>query len=205
MDDNKTSKTKSVWNDISKGWGRIAGVITAVGVSATFITKIFNTSPELTYSLFGGLGVILLIISFYVDKQTEYTHEEIIKSEKRTKDDFSKSIQDLSDLMYHGKDETYKLKEDSDKKIAIINDNISKILEISEDTRIDTVRIQLMMIMTHDPDNVDTILKLAQKYFVELNGDWYMTSEFYKWAKKHDVTVPTNIYNAIDNNHKIKE
>ena len=50
--DDKSDKTKSVWSDISKVWGRIAGVIAAVGVSATFIVKVFNTSPELTYSLF---------------------------------------------------------------------------------------------------------------------------------------------------------
>ena len=29
-----------------------------------------------------------------------------------------------------------------------------------------------------------------------------MTSEFSKWAKAHDVIIPSNIYKAIDDNHK---
>ena len=51
------NKPKSVWNDITKIWGRIAGVIAAVGVAATAIVKIFNTPPELTYIIFAALGL----------------------------------------------------------------------------------------------------------------------------------------------------
>ena len=31
-----------------------------------------------------------------------------------------------------------------------------------------------------------------------------MTSEFNKWAKTHDIIIPTSIYKAIDDNHKDK-
>ena len=202
MKDNKENKPSRVWNDISKIWGRIAAGITAIGVSATFIVKIFNTSANTTYGIFAGIGIILLIVSFYVDKQNEYTQQEIIKCGNETRRDFMKSMQELSDLMYHGKDETYKLKEDSDKKIENINQNIDKILKVSEETRRDTVRIQLLMVLEHQPDNIDTVLKMAEIYFIDLKGDWYMTNEFIKWAKKHDVAIPTNIYQAIDENHK---
>ena len=54
------------------------------------------------------------------------------------------------------------------------------------------------MVMSHQPNNVDTILKLAEQYFVKLRGDWYMTNEFGKWAKEHDVTIPTNIIKAMN-------
>lgn len=202
MEDNKENKPNRVWNDISKIWGRIAAVIIAVGASATFIVKIFNTSAETTYGIFAGIGIILLIVSFYVDKQTEYTQQEIIKCGNETRKDFMKSMQELSNLMYHGKNETYKLKEDSDRKIENINQNIDKLLKVSEETRRDTVRIQLLMVLEHQSDNIDTILKMAELYFVDLKGDWYMTNEFIKWAKKHDVAVPANIYQAIDENHK---
>ncbi len=188
---------KTPWNDVSRMWKKIAGVIAAVGVLATLTVKIFNTDPAFTYTAFAFLGLILLMISWYVDRQASYTFEEIISCEKKAREDFTKSIQDISDLMYHGKDETYKLKEDSDKKIDTINKNIDKLLEVTEDTRKDTLRIQLLMIMTHDPDNVDTILKLAETYFVKLKGDWYMTSEFNRWAKAHDVQIPDNIWSLM--------
>lgn len=181
---------KSVWDDIKKVWGRIAGVIAAVGILATFLVKIFNTPADLTYIIFAGLGVVLLIVSFYVDKQSAYNHNEIVEYEKKARQDFI-------EVMKKAEQQTYDLKKDSDDKIANINENVSKLLTISEETRKDTLRIQLLMILSHQPDNIDTILKLAETYFVELHGDWYMTNEFTRWAKAHDVTVPQSIYNII--------
>lgn len=50
-------------------------------------------------------------------------------------------------------------------------------------------RVELMMLMTHDPENVMAIEKLARKYFDPngLNGDSYMSKFYSKWAKKHDA------------------
>lgn len=196
--EDKINKIKSVWSDIAKTWGRIAGVLAAVGLIATAVVKIFNTPVELTYSLFAALGLILLIISFYVDKQTEYTYQEIVAYEHKTRAEFAK-------IMKETKQQTLDMKKDSNKKIDILAGNVEKVLKISKETRQDTIRIQLLMIMEHQPDNIDTIIKLAEKYFIELKGDWYMTSEFNKWAKAHDVIVPANIYEAIDDNHGKKE
>lgn len=55
------------------------------------------------------------------------------------------------------------------------------------ETHKDTIRIQLQQQIQHKPDNVDTILKLAEKYFCEMNGDWYMTNEFVNWAEAHGI------------------
>ena len=189
------NKTKSVWSDIVKVWGRIAGVIAAVGILATFITKVFNTSPELTYALFASIGVVLLITSFYVDRQTEYTHQEILKYEGKARKDFTEAMQNQKQMQME-------YKQDTDERINMFVESVNKLMKTTEETRKDTLRIQLLMIMSHQPDNIDTILKLAETYFVDLHGDWYMTSEFNKWAKEHNVTVPAHIYGAIDDNHK---
>jgi len=188
-------KMKSVWSDITKIWGRIVGVITAVGLIATFVVKVFNTSPEMTYSVFAGFGIILLIISFYVDKQTEYTHQEILKYESKAREDFTKA-------MKVAREQTLELKEDSDKRIASFREAVDELIDTTRETRRDTLRIQLLMILAHQPDNIDTILKLAQTYFVNLQGDWYMTSEFTKWAKAHEIEIPDGLYQAIAENHK---
>jgi hypothetical protein len=197
MDEN-TKKPKSVWNDITKVWARIASVVAAVGISATFVVKIFNTSPELTYSIFAGIGVGLLILSFYVDKQTEYTHQEIIYYEQKARQDFT-------EVMKMAREQTLELKADSDRRIASFREAVDEIIDTTKETRRDTLRIQLLMILTQQPENVDTILKLAEEYFVKLGGDWYMTSEFNKWAKKHDIIIPTSIYQAIDETHNKKQ
>jgi len=193
--DNNANKTPSVWSDIVKIWGRIAGVIAAVGILATFITKVFNTSPELTYSLFAALGIVLLIISFYVDKQTEYTHQEILRYEGKARKDFTEAMKNQKEIQME-------YKKDTDERINMFIKSVDKLIETTAETRKDTLRIQLLMIMSHQPENIDTILKLAETYFVDLHGDWYMTSEFNKWAKAHDVEVPSHIYTAIDDNHK---
>lgn len=193
MEDKNKKEPRSVWTDISKTWGRIAAVIAGAGGAATFVTKVFHTSSELTYSVFAALGVMLLIISFYVDKQAQYLHEEIIAYEQQARKDFIKAIHEDRDQMTN-------IKKDSDQKIEQLNSNIDELLTLSKDTRKDTIRIQLLMVMSHNPENTDTILKLAEVYFVDFIGDWYMTNEFSKWAKKHNVIVPLNIATALDNN-----
>ena len=48
------------------------------------------------------------------------------------------------------------------------------------------MRLELMMLMEHDPDNVLGIERLAKEYFSErINGNSYMTSYFTKWAKQY--------------------
>lgn len=191
------TNSKSVWDDISRIWGRVAGVLAAVGLVATAVVKVFHTPPEFTYIVFMCIGLVLLIISFYVDKQAEYNHQEILVYE-------SKARQDFMEVMQKARQQTLEMKQDSNDKIDKLTQSVNKILTLSEDTRRDTLRIQLLMILAHQPDNIDTILKLAQAYFVELKGDWYMTSEFNKWAKAHGVEVPQYIINAIQETHSNK-
>lgn len=189
------SSTKSVWVDISRIWGRIAGVIAAVGVLSTFVTRAFNIPAELTYIFFTALGATLLMISFYVDKQTEYTHQEIVKSEKKARQDFT-------DIIEKQKEMSNEYRQDTERRIQHFFDSVEKIMQITQDTRKDTIRIQLLLVMEDQPDNIDTILRLAETYFIDLKGDWYMSNTFNKWAKQHDVVVPSNIYKAMDENHK---
>lgn len=69
--------------------------------------------------------------------------------------------------------------------------------------RKDTLRIQLSQYMKDQPNNIDTIIKIAEEYFVNLKGDWYMTSEFRKWAKAHDIEVPSIITTAMVENEQL--
>lgn len=55
--------------------------------------------------------------------------------------------------------------------------------------KLDTTRNQLLTMMKNYPDNEEEILKVAKYYFRDLNGDWYMTSLFSKWAKERNVDV----------------
>lgn len=173
---------KSTWDEIARIWKRIAAVIAAMGVGATFFIKVFNSPADRTIMIASALGVGLLIISFYVDNQTKYIREEIKDSKKETD----------GKLLAH--------QQESTKIVSNIHDSLNELKHLSLDTRKDTLRIQLLMVMRYQPDNKDTILKLAETYFVKLKGDWYMTSEFKSWAKEHNVELPESIFNQLNIN-----
>lgn len=48
-----------------------------------------------------------------------------------------------------------------------------------------TTRIELMVLMEHDPENVAAIEKLAYHYFIELEGDTYLTSMYSNWCHEY--------------------
>ena len=108
----------------------------------------------------------------------------IYKSEERTRNELQTHIKQSNELQVE-------LRECM---------NINK--GMMTDIRKDTLRIQLSQYIKDQPDNIDTILKLAEEYFVKLCGDWYMTSEFQKWAKVHDIAVPQIITTAMIENEK---
>ena len=189
-----SEKPNTPWNDVSFIWKKIAGVIAAVGILATVTVKIFDTPPEITYTIFMFLGLILLIISWYVDKQAEYTHKELLGYEHKAREDFTKALHDTRKTIEEDR-------EKSDQNMKMFEEHVSKLIKISEDTRKDTLRIQLLMLIKDQPENIDTILKIAESYFVELDGDWYMTSEFKRWAKAHEVEIPDSIWGKVES-HK---
>lgn len=61
---------------------------------------------------------------------------------------------------------------------AKIDDNYTK-------DELATTRLELMVLMEHDPTNVIEIEKLARHYFSDLNGNSYLTSVFSRWCRDH--------------------
>lgn len=54
----------------------------------------------------------------------------------------------------------------------------------------DGLRLQLLVLILMIPDETQEIMTVAKHYFGDLKGDWYMTSLFNKWAKKHNIEIP---------------
>ena len=50
-------------------------------------------------------------------------------------------------------------------------------------------RLELIMLMEHDPENKAEIEKVARYYFVVLDGDWYMTGLYSKWASEYNGDI----------------
>lgn len=46
-------------------------------------------------------------------------------------------------------------------------------------------RIELMVLMNHDPTNIVAIERMARYYFQELDGNQYMTKMYSDWAREY--------------------
>ena len=54
----------------------------------------------------------------------------------------------------------------------------------------DGLRTQLLLMILMKPDEKREILTLAQHYFVDLKGNWYMTDVFDAWCEDHCKARP---------------
>ena len=71
---------------------------------------------------------------------------------------------------------------------------VLKRLDVIEDKLVkaerDSCRSQMIQVMTCFPDDKSELMRLAQHYFVDLHGNWYMTTLFRKHLKKHEIELP---------------
>lgn len=51
----------------------------------------------------------------------------------------------------------------------------------------DGIRTQLLILILMQADEQTEILKVAEHYFVDLEGNWYMTSLFKNWCEKRGL------------------
>lgn len=72
---------------------------------------------------------------------------------------------------------------------ADINSKLEPIADKVSAIEMDTTRIQLITLIREDPDNTESILKIARHYFVDLSGDWYATAIFQNWCAERDIHV----------------
>lgn len=60
-----------------------------------------------------------------------------------------------------------------------------KVEEKNKQTDLQLTRLELMTLMETNPKNVIEIERLARYYFVDLKGDFYMTSVYSIWAEQY--------------------
>lgn len=155
----------SSWKFLDIGWKRIGGVFAAITVLSTFTINMTGWDIVKVSGSYGLLGIAILVSGWMLDKHTK--EFEIINNQRD-----ERLIERDKELQ---------------KRVEHIEEALQVIKKHSLETHKDTVRIQLLQLLQHQPDNVDTILTIAEKYFCELKGDWFMTNVFMDWCKKHDI------------------
>lgn len=89
-------------------------------------------------------------------------------------------------LQHRSKRLTDAMKENCAHMDERFNEVDKKIAEGQRKDELAITRVELMMLMSHNPDNVLEIERLAKKYFTPpLNGDSYMSQLYSDYAKKY--------------------
>lgn len=158
----------SVLDDIKAIKTYILGVIAFAGTSGGFLVGILNWDAKKTTIGVALLAILILLIGFLVARSEARQKAALRAHESR-----------------------------ADKAMEGVATSLSNLEKMGLETRRDTLRIQLSMYIQTQPKNEDTIVKLAEEYFVKCGGDWYMTAEFNRWAREHDIVVPLGISRAM--------
>ena len=69
-------------------------------------------------------------------------------------------------------------------------DKMDKIEKAIESITRSEYRTQLLVLMKDYPTQTQEILEVAQKYFIECNGNWYMKALFDSWLSYQNLGRP---------------
>lgn len=75
------------------------------------------------------------------------------------------------------------------KDFVQIKKQLTIIEEKCDRNELATTRLQLIFLIDSQPQNKDTILATAQRYFVELDGNGEAWAIFYEWAEKNKLDI----------------
>ena len=73
--------------------------------------------------------------------------------------------------------------------LAIIKNEVKQINSKCDRNELATTRLQLIFLIQTQPDNKDTILQTAQRYFIELDGNGEAWAVFDAWAKSKKLDL----------------
>lgn len=73
---------------------------------------------------------------------------------------------------------------------GLMNNKREKLDKRFNKLEVDIIRTQLLLLLADYPQNTAEIMRVAEHYFHDLNGDWYMTSLFNSWLVENNVAKP---------------
>jgi hypothetical protein len=71
------------------------------------------------------------------------------------------------------------------------HDRLADIEKKLDKTEKDSVRMQLLFLINQMPSEHNEIMTLAEYYFGNLKGNWYLSSLFNKWVTQENLETPT--------------
>lgn len=76
-------------------------------------------------------------------------------------------------------------------RLGKIEETLGKIEKNQAVGEKDALRTQLLLMLSDYPHETTEILKLAEHYFKDLEGNWYLTSLFNNWLIDNKIASPS--------------
>ena len=154
----------TVFDNVKELKGWVAGAIGFDATITALLVAVFQVDAVKTTIATTATTIVALAIIFL-----------IYRSENRSRSELQKHIDEANSL------------------VAEIRKDTAEIKEMLLDNGKSTLRIEINDEMSKNPHNHDTILKMGEKYFCEMDGDWYMTNRFLDWAEREHVHLPSSL------------
>ena len=81
-------------------------------------------------------------------------------------------------------------------RLKVIENKLTKIEENQKAAEKDSLRTQLLLMIADYPEEKTEILKLAQHYFKDLDGNWTATAIFNRWIMERCDGVNPEWFNS---------
>ena len=168
----------AVIDDIKQSKGYILGVIAFATAVGAFLTQVLHYPTDMTLTAVAFVTVGILFISWLIEKSEKRSEERLKEHEKEV-----------------------------GKKLNEYDETLKTIVSFCKENQLASLRIEMGNAIVRNPENHDTILKYAERYFIELGGDWVQTDVFFAWAESEreagrPVHMPPALMNNIQEKHR---
>lgn len=163
----------AVIDDIKQSKGYLLGAITFATAVGAFLTQVLHYSAETTLTAVAFVTMGILFISWLIEK-----------SEKRSESRLKEHELEVG------------------KKLKAYDATLETIVSFCKENQLAILRIEMGTAIVRNPENHDTILKYAERYFLDLGGDWVQTDVFFAWIEAENkagrtVHMPPALMNNI--------
>lgn len=96
--------------------------------------------------------------------------------------------------------------EEADMLVGELKEDLTYLKDMALESQRSTLRIEMNDEIHRNPANHDTIIRMAERYFLTLKGDWVMTSLFLDWVDNEkkagrEVHVPPTLLANVEQKH----
>ena len=167
----------SVIDDIKQSKVYVLGVISFATAVGAFLTQVMHFKPEPTIASVFGSAAVILYIGFLMRRSEERQCKALREHEAISQGQIQQFVGMLE---------------------KIENDGLENQRAL--------MRLEMDNLMAREPYNHDTIIAYAERYFLDLNGNWKQTDRFLDWVEKENeagrpVHIPPELFSNVHIKH----